>query len=121
MDKRLREIDNLNRHTSYLNKPWAEMYLRDRLPVTFSNTATFGTDLPNNVNLLDRVTSLLIHSLRFHQSLKNNFLTPDVHPMIPTNSNNPNYWQQICREPDLLATQLSCQRYNVYPLGMVKK
>ena len=35
------------------------MYLRDRVPVSFTHTATFDADLPNNVNLLDRLKSKL--------------------------------------------------------------
>ena len=48
------------------------MYLRDRVPVSFTHTATFDADLPNNVNLLDRLKSKLTEEFVFYNlRLKN--------------------------------------------------
>ena len=44
------------------------MYLRDRVPVSFTHTATFDADLPNNVNLLDRLKSKLTEEFVFYDS-----------------------------------------------------
>ena len=96
------------------------MYLKDRRPVTFTHCPGLGVGLPWNVDLIDRVTSLLIHSLRFHRTLQTNSLTPDVYHMKPTKTDNMDYWNHKVRYmPDLIATPLS-YLFKVYPFGKKK-
>ena len=58
------------------------MYLRDRRPVTFTHCPGLGVGLPWNVELIDRVTTLLIHSLRFHKTLQSNsVMSPDLYAL----------------------------------------
>ena len=120
MDKKLRAIDNANKHTSYINAPWTDMYLRDRRPVTFTHSPGLGVNLPWNVDLLDRVTTLLIHALRFHKTMKSNILTPDVFHMKPAKTDNMDFWtHRAGYMPDIIATYLS-YLFKVFPLGRVK-
>ena len=96
------------------------MYLRDRRPVTFTHSYGLGVGLPWNVELIDRVTSLLIHSLRFHKTLQSGLLTPDVYHMKPAKTDNMDYWNHRVRYmPDLIATSLSFM-FKVYPFGSTK-
>ena len=93
------------------------MYLRDRRPVTFTHCPGLGVGLPWNVDLLDRVTTLLIHSLRFHRTLQSNSLTPDVYHMKPAKTDTMDYWNHKVRYmPNLIATPLS-YLFKVYPFG----
>ena len=120
LDRKLRQIDKANKHTSYINAPWTEMYLRDRRPVTFTHCPGLGVNLPWNVDLLDRVTNLLIHSLRFHQSLSRKVLTPDAYHMKPAKTDNMDFWSHKVRYmPNLIATPLS-YLFKVFPMGMYK-
>ena len=57
LDKKLRAIDKANKHTSYINAPWTDMYLKDRRPVTFTHCPGLGVGLPWNVDLIGRVTN----------------------------------------------------------------
>ena len=96
------------------------MYLRDRRPVTFTHCPGLGVGLPWNVELIDRVTTLLIHSLRFHKTLQSNSLTPDVYHMKPAKTDNMDYWNSKVRYmPDFTATYLSYM-FKVYPFGITK-
>ena len=120
MDKKLREIDKANKHTSYINGPWTEMYLRDRRPVTFTHCPGLGVNLPWNVDLLDRVTTLLIHALRFHRSLKSNLLTPDVYHVKPAETDNNKFWShRVGYMPEPIATPLS-YLFKVFPFGILE-
>jgi carnitine O-palmitoyltransferase 2 len=96
------------------------MYLRDRRPVTFTHCPGLGVGLPWNVELIDRVTSLLIHSLRFHKTSQSGSLTPDVYHMKPAKTDSMDYWNHKVRYmPALIATPLS-YLFKVYPFGITK-
>ena len=118
MDKILRKTDQDNKHTSYINSPWTEMYLRDRRPVAFTHTPGLGVNLEHDVDLLQRVSTLLISGLRFHQTYKHDKLTPDVYHLVPAKTNNMRFWSHRVRYmPDLIATHL-CYLFKVFPLDM---
>ena len=96
------------------------MYLRDRRPVTFTHCPGLGVNLPWNVDLLDRVTTLLIHSLRFHRTLKDYLLTPDVYHMKPAKTENNKFWSnRVGYMPELIATPLS-YLFKVFPFGILE-
>ena len=96
------------------------MYLRDRRPVTFTHCPGLGVNLPWNVDLIDRVASLLIHALRFHRTVQRNVLTPDAYHMKPAKTDKMDFWsQRVNYMPNRIATPLS-YLFKVFPLGRFK-
>ena len=95
------------------------MYLKDRRPVTFTHCPGLGVNLPFNVDLLAQVTNLLINALRFHQSVRQNIMTPDAYHMKPAKTDNMDFWaHRVGYMPNMIATPLS-YLFKVFPLGMV--
>jgi carnitine O-palmitoyltransferase 2 len=84
--KKLQEIlqtrNNQNKNTSFISKPWYDMYLeaRDPLPVN-SNPFLLLTEDAKKKSQITRSASLLRSSIRFYESLKENVLSPDIYLM----------------------------------------
>nr|XP_050847031.1 carnitine O-palmitoyltransferase 2, mitochondrial [Vespula vulgaris] len=89
LQKELIQKDAKNRHTSYINEPWFDMYLRDRkpLPINYNPLLIFKpeTDIRYNDQLI-KSTNLVISSLRFMKSLRREILEPEVYHMNPEKS-----------------------------------
>ncbi|XP_014272988.1 carnitine O-palmitoyltransferase 2, mitochondrial [Halyomorpha halys] len=82
LQKELKQLDLKNKHTSYISAPWFEMYLKDRkpLPINYNPFLVFIDDPKIEYNdQLVRSANLLISSLRFMRSLRNNYLEPEVY------------------------------------------
>lgn len=78
-----------NPHTSYISEPWFDMYLRDRkpLPVNYNPFLVYVPESdPKYDAQLVKATNLVVSSLRFLKSLKNNVLEPEVFHMKPEKS-----------------------------------
>ena len=84
--KKLQEIletrNKQNKNTSFISKPWYDMYLesRDPLPINF-NPFLLLTEDSNKKDQITRSASLLRSSIRFYESLKQRVLSPDVYLM----------------------------------------
>ncbi|KAL0268846.1 UNVERIFIED_CONTAM: hypothetical protein PYX00_010655 [Menopon gallinae] len=81
--------DLLHPETSYISKPWFDMYLSDRtpLPINYNPVIVFNkSEQPENNNQLIRASNMLISSLRFLNSLRKNILAPDVYHLNPKKS-----------------------------------
>lgn len=77
----LLKFDNDNKHTSYINQYWLDMYLSDRRPLVINvNPQVRLRDDPNSMknNLLQRSCSLISSSVRFYKTLKDGQLSPDI-------------------------------------------
>ncbi|XP_047346502.1 carnitine O-palmitoyltransferase 2, mitochondrial [Vespa velutina] len=89
LQKELIQKDAKNRHTSYINEPWFDMYLKDRkpLPINYNPLLIFKleTDARYNDQLV-KSTNLVISSLRFMKSLRSEILEPEVYHLNPTKS-----------------------------------
>ncbi|XP_072752082.1 carnitine O-palmitoyltransferase 2, mitochondrial isoform X2 [Anoplolepis gracilipes] len=89
LQKQLIHNNDENPHTSYISKPWFDLYLRDRkpLPINYNPFLVFlpESDPKYDVQLV-KATNLVVSSLRFFQSLKNNILEPEVFHMNPGKS-----------------------------------
>ena len=71
LDRMLRSKDAANKHTSYINGPWTEMYLKDRRPVAFTHTPGVGVTLPltdSPEGVASRVAQLLISSMKYYKA-----------------------------------------------------
>lgn len=89
LQKLLLQNNNENPHTSYISEPWFEMYLQDRkpLPINYNPFLVFVPESDPKYNAqLVKATNLVVSSLRFLKSLKNNILEPEVFHMKPEKS-----------------------------------
>ncbi len=122
LDGELRALDSANSHTSYINKPWTDMYLRDRRPVLFTHNP--GIMLANDTRaaMADsdaRIASILVSSLRFFRSLRSGVLKPEVFHLKPAKTDNEAFWNRYARlMPRRIATPIAAGLMSVYPLDM---
>jgi len=89
LQKLLLQNDAENPHTSYISEPWFDMYLQDRkpLPINYNPFLVFVPESdPKYDAQLVKATNLVVSSLRFLKSLKNNVLEPEVFHMKPEKS-----------------------------------
>lgn len=89
LQKQLLESNARNSHTSYISQPWFDMYLQDRkpLPINYNPFLIFVPEADPKYNgQLVKATNLIISSLRFLNSLKDNILEPEVFHMNPKKS-----------------------------------
>ena len=121
LQKMLVAQDKANKHTSYISEPWFDMYLKDRRPVAFTHNPGIAlADDPrpqfaNDTSM--RAANLLVSSLRFMKSMKENLLFPDAFHMNPQKTNNDRFWRKVKWMPSMVATPLS-YALKVFPLDM---
>lgn len=116
----LNDYDRANRHTSYIWKPWYEMYLRDRrpLPINSNGVLVLKLDALSEYNdQLTRASNLVVTSLRFMRSLRAEFLEPEVYHLNPKKSDTEWYRKVLSRTPEMAATQVS-REFKAFPLDM---
>uniref|UniRef100_A0A8D2JCE0 Choline/carnitine acyltransferase domain-containing protein n=1 Tax=Varanus komodoensis TaxID=61221 RepID=A0A8D2JCE0_VARKO len=78
----LLEHDRINKHTSYISEPWYDMYLSARDPIVFNSNPFIALNpdpKPGYNNQIVRATNLVVSSLKFLNSLKNDYLRPDIY------------------------------------------
>nr|XP_039258344.1 carnitine O-palmitoyltransferase 2, mitochondrial-like [Styela clava] len=81
LNKILIDTDNANQHTNYISKPWFDMYLESRLPLPLNYNPFMVINRDANEalnNQLVRSTNLIISTLRFYKTLKDEVLMPEV-------------------------------------------
>ncbi|CAF0927076.1 unnamed protein product [Adineta steineri] len=89
LDAQLRQINKTNRHTSYISKPWFDMYLKSRLPLILNfNFFLVLTDDQQQLKPAARITNYIISSVRFMKALRANTLDPEVYHLNPKKTNN---------------------------------
>lgn len=106
LQQQLIEKDAKNLHTNYISEIWFDMYLRDRkpLPINYNPFIVFVPECNSEYNVqLVKATNLIISSLRFMKSLKENVLPPEVYHLNPQKSDT-NLFRTITR---LLPPQIS--------------
>ncbi|XP_071561686.1 carnitine O-palmitoyltransferase 2, mitochondrial [Temnothorax nylanderi] len=89
LQKLLLQKNAENSHTSYISEPWFDMYLQDRkpLPINYNPFLVFVPESdPKYDAQLVKATNLVVSSMRFLKSLKNNVLEPEVFHMKPEKS-----------------------------------
>lgn len=116
----LKEKDKANKFTSYISGPWFEMYLKDRapLPVNYNPLLLMKPDQkPEMNNQAVRTTNLVISSLRFMKSLKEDLLEPEVFHLNADKSNTDTYRKVMKMVPNFIATYAS-YAFKAFPLDM---
>ena len=121
LQKMLVAQDKANKHTSYISEPWFDMYLKDRRPVAFTHNPGLAlADDPRPqfaTNTAMRAANMLVSSLRFMKSMKEDILLPDVFHMNPQKTNNADFWRKVKWMPKMVATPIS-YALGVFPLDM---
>lgn len=120
LQKLLIEHDRYNKHTSYISEPWFDMYLRDRkpLPINYNPVLIMKHDIRAEYNeQLLRTVNLVITSLRFMRSLREEQLEPEVYHMNPKKSDTPRYKKFLRNTPSAIATFVS-YGFKAFPLDM---
>ncbi|CAL1275003.1 unnamed protein product [Larinioides sclopetarius] len=89
LQKELQASNAKNKHTSYISGPWFDMYLKSRVPLVlnFNPFLAFKDDpKPTYNDQLLRSTNMVMSSLRFLKSLRENILEPEVFHLNPEKS-----------------------------------
>lgn len=112
--------DKKYKHTSYISKPWFDMYLKDRkpLPINYNPMLVFTNEKRPEYNTqLVRTTNLIISSLRFYKSLKDNVLEPEVYHLNPKKSDT-ELFRTICANTPSIFSWYVAFLFKAYPLDM---
>lgn len=120
LHEQLLDVDRSNKGTSYICKPWSEMYLSSRLPVSlnFNPFLAWRRDSrPEYNDQLIRATNMVTTSLRFRRSLFENVLEPMVYHLNAAKSDSPFYRDVMRFLPESIAWYGSFL-FKAYPLDM---
>ncbi|XP_076658046.1 carnitine palmitoyltransferase 2 [Halictus rubicundus] len=118
--KKLVEKDKKNLHTSYISEPWFDMYLRDRkpLPINYNPFLVFVPEDKSEYNVqLVKATNLIVSSLKFMKSLKENILPPEVFHLNPKKSDT-DLFRLVTRLLPSKVSWYGAYLFNAYPLDM---
>lgn len=116
----LKEKDKVNKHSSYISNIWTEMYLRDRapLPVNYNPILVMNHDpRPEYNDQLLRTSNIIVSSMRFMKSLKDEILVPEIYHMNASKTDNENFRSKVMKFPSFIATY-AAYYYKAYPLDM---
>lgn len=122
LQRSLIEHDKANKHTSYISQPWFDMYLSDRksLPVNYNPILVMKTDEKNGPQYNDqiiRASNIIISTLRFMRTLRENKLAPEVYYMDPKTKDKPLFNKAVNMAPQAIATFVAFA-FKAYPLDM---
>lgn len=120
LQKLLVDYDRVNKHTSYISQPWFDMYLSDRkpLPINYNPGLIMKLDSrPEYNDQLTRTTNLVVTSLRFMRSLREELLEPEVYHLNPKKSDTERYRWVMSKAPSMIATFAS-YAFKAFPLDM---
>eukprot|EP00105_Crassostrea_gigas_P016944 XP_011434533.1 PREDICTED: carnitine O-palmitoyltransferase 2, mitochondrial-like [Crassostrea gigas] len=120
LQKRLVAKDKQNKHTSYVTKPWFDMYLKSRLPIVlnYNPFISFQDDpRPEYQNQLIRSTNMIVSSLKFMKTLRANILEPDIFHLNPAKSDNMRFRKVMRMIPSSIAFY-GAYMYKAFPLDM---
>ncbi|XP_014214245.1 carnitine O-palmitoyltransferase 2, mitochondrial isoform X2 [Copidosoma floridanum] len=116
----LQHLDEVNKHTSYIRKPWFDMYLEDRrpLPINYNPFLVFSPESSEQYNKqLVKATNLVVSSMRFLKSLRANLLEPEVFHLNPKKSDT-QFFRTFTRLLPSSVSWYGAYLMNAYPLDM---
>ncbi|XP_046682241.1 carnitine O-palmitoyltransferase 2, mitochondrial [Homalodisca vitripennis] len=112
--------DKENSHTSYISKPWFDMYLSDRrpLPINYNPFLVFMNNENKDYNKqLVKAANLVISSLRFYKSLNEGCLEPEVYHLKPEWSKN-NMFKTFTKLLPETVSWYGAYLFKAFPLDM---
>ncbi|XP_067320638.1 carnitine O-palmitoyltransferase 2, mitochondrial-like isoform X1 [Anolis sagrei] len=118
----LLEHDKNNKHTSYISAPWFDMYLSAREPIVlnYNPFITLNPDPKSEYNTqVVRATNLIVSSLKFLNSLKNNCLRPDIY-YVNRRWGQSKVFKHFIRILPPTLSWYGAYMVNAYPLDMVQ-
>lgn len=96
LDAQLRYKNASLRQTSYISKPWLDMYLKSRLPMILNfNFFLALNDDRQQLKPAARLTNYIISSVRFMNTLRANWLEPEVYHLNPKKTNTDRFRQTL--------------------------
>ncbi|XP_053148652.1 spermatogenesis-associated protein 9 isoform X2 [Hemicordylus capensis] len=116
----LLEHDRLNKHTSYISGPWYDMYLSAREPIVLNYNPFIALNpdpKPGYNSQIVRATNLVVSALKFLNSLKNDYLRPDIYYVNPKWSQSKMFKNFIRLLPPSVSWY-GAYLVNAYPLDM---
>ncbi|XP_077203762.1 carnitine O-palmitoyltransferase 2, mitochondrial-like isoform X1 [Paroedura picta] len=116
----LLEHDRNSKHTSYISGPWYDMYLSARDPIVFNYNPFIALNpdpKPEYNCQVIRATNLVVSSLKFLNSLKNDFLRPDIYYVNPKWGQN-KIFRHFLRILPPSVSWYGAYMMNSYPLDM---
>ncbi|CAF4590901.1 unnamed protein product [Rotaria sp. Silwood1] len=118
LDAQLRQKNRANRYTSYISKPWFEMYLKSRLPLILNfNYFLVLTDDQQQLTPAARITNYIVSSVRFMNSLRSNWLDPEIYHLDPTKTNTDRFRKYLRYIPKFVSFYGAALQ-KAYPLDM---
>ncbi|GLH11647.1 uncharacterized protein GBIM_16393 [Gryllus bimaculatus] len=120
LHEKLINKDKQNKHTSYITKPWFDMYLRDRipLPINYNPSIAFVNNPEKHYNdQVLRASNMLISSLRFMKSLRAEILDPEVYHLNPKKSDT-ELFKTITRLLPSSVSWYGAYLFKAFPLDM---
>ncbi|XP_053969087.1 carnitine O-palmitoyltransferase 2, mitochondrial isoform X2 [Anastrepha ludens] len=120
LQKLLQRSDKANKHTSYISKPWFDMYLRDRrpLPLNYNPLLIMKHDTRSGYqNQLLRATNLVISSMRFWRSLQADILEPEIYHLNSNKTDTQGFRNLMRLMPRAVATY-AAYAFKAFPLDM---
>ncbi|XP_011339899.1 carnitine O-palmitoyltransferase 2, mitochondrial isoform X2 [Ooceraea biroi] len=120
LQKQLVHENSQNSRTSYISEPWFDMYLRDRkpLPINYNPYLVFMPESDAEYNgQLVKATNLVVSSLRFMKSLRNNVLEPEVFHLKPEKSDT-ELFRNVTRLIPARFSWYGAYLFKAYPLDM---
>ncbi|GMF47292.1 unnamed protein product [Phytophthora fragariaefolia] len=112
--------DAENKHTSYINQWWLEMYLNDRqpLPINYNPQIKLRMDpVPAKNAQSQRAASLIASTVRVHRTLRDERLEPDIFHTKPGTSKTKAF-QYFCKLLPESVSFYGAAALGAYPLDM---
>lgn len=120
LDKEIRELDAKDPQGNYINDSWFDMYLssRDSIVLNYNPFIAFRHDPnPGQMNQAIRASNILISSVRFAKSLRENKLKPEIFHLDPAKSDTVLFQRLMKLIPESVAFY-GAYMFNAYPLDM---
>ncbi|KAG1691644.1 hypothetical protein DVH05_026807 [Phytophthora capsici] len=112
--------DAANKHTSYINQWWLEMYLNDRqpLPINYNPQIKLKMDpVPAKNSQSQRAASLIASTVRVHRTLRDKKLEPDIFHTKPDTTKTKAF-QYFCKFLPESVSFYGAAAMGAYPLDM---
>ncbi|XP_050413982.1 carnitine O-palmitoyltransferase 2, mitochondrial [Patella vulgata] len=120
LQEELVATDKKNKHTNYVSDVWFDMYLKDRRPVVITHNPfmVFNDDPRREYNnQLLRATNMVVSSVKFMKTLRDEYLSPEVFHLNPAKSDNESFRRLVRMLPEALSWY-GAYWYKAFPLDM---
>ncbi|CAL4150213.1 unnamed protein product, partial [Meganyctiphanes norvegica] len=114
------QLLNANKHTSYISKPWFDMYLSDRVPIVLNYNPFLAfkpEERPGYNDVVIRATNILVSSMRFMRTLREQVLEPEVYHLNPAKSDTERFRNIVKWIPTAFASY-GAYAHKAFPLDM---